>query len=64
MGEIAAKILMAMLSKFLTETFVARVLVVGLRAAADKTGKQLPEDMVDAIADALGVVEKNRKKAA
>lgn len=55
MSGIAIKILIGLGTKFLTETFVSRVLVHGLKAAAGKTTNKVDDQMVQDVADALGV---------
>lgn len=59
MGEIAAKLLVAIVAKLMTDTFLSRVLIACLDAWAKKTDNKLDDKVVAAMADALGVpVEK------
>lgn len=59
MADIAAKIAIALLTKLLTETFLARVLIQLLNAWAETTTNKLDDRVVAAAADAFGVpVEK------
>lgn len=57
MSQIAVKIGWALLSRLLTETFVAKTLVYMLSSVSQSTSNQLDDKMVKAVADALGVVE-------
>jgi hypothetical protein len=55
MGEIAIKLAWGILSKLVTETFAARMIVYSLDAVAEKTTNKLDDKMVAAVADALGI---------
>lgn len=55
MGALGAKLLVSILAKLLTDTFLSRVLVYALYAWAKQTDNKLDDQVVKAIADALGV---------
>lgn len=55
MSGIMLNILVGIGTKFLTETFVSRMLVHGLKAAAAKTTNKVDDQMVQDVADALGI---------
>lgn len=55
MSEIAIKILFSLGAKFLTESFVSRIVVHALQAASAKTTNKVDDKMVQDVADALGV---------
>lgn len=55
MGDIVIKLMLGIGSKFITEAFLGRILVYGLRALSDSTKNKLDDEMVDAVADALGI---------
>ncbi len=55
MADILAKIGVVLLTKLITETFLARVLVYTLETWAKQTDNKLDDRVVKAMADALGV---------
>ena len=55
------KLFVGMAMQLLTERFVARTIVRGCRALAEKTTNDLDDGMVDDLADALG--QEDMKKA-
>lgn len=57
MSGLAIKIGFALLSKVMTETFISRTLVYCLRSVSQSTSNKLDDQMVSAVADALGVPE-------
>lgn len=55
MAAMVAKIGMGILMKLLTESFASKVLVYGLNQIAKSTNNKVDDQMVGAVADALGV---------
>lgn len=55
MADLGAKLLVALVAKLMTETFLARVLIACLHAWAKDTENKLDDKVVSAMADALGV---------
>jgi hypothetical protein len=55
MQEIALKIVIAIVTKWMTETVMARVLIACLEAWAKTSENKLDDKVVQAMADALGV---------
>ena len=55
MSGLMIKILIGIGGKLLTETFVSRMVVHSLRAAAKKTTNTVDDQMVQNVADALGI---------
>ena len=55
MGEIAVKLGWALLSRLLTETFLAKTLVYCLHSISKSTSNDLDDKIVKAVAEALGV---------
>jgi len=55
MQGIALKIAIAMVTKLMTETLLARVLIAMLEAWAKTSENKLDDKVVQAMADALGV---------
>ncbi len=55
MSNIMIQLGWALMSKLLTETFLSKALVYSLRSIAESTSNKLDDDMVRAVADALGV---------
>lgn len=54
-GDFVAKMLIGMIAKFLTETFLAKILIYSLQAWSKDTENKLDDKVVSAMADALGV---------
>lgn len=54
-SEILVKALLSMLSKLVTEEFLARIFMIVFDTLARKSESQLDDKIVAAIADALGV---------
>jgi hypothetical protein len=50
-------LLLKMLLKFMTEQFIGKVVVLGAKELAKSTTNQLDDQLVDAVAVALGVPE-------
>lgn len=48
------KIAWAILSKFMTEKFVSRIIVVALRGISKSTKNTLDDDITNSVAEALG----------
>lgn len=57
MTQTLSKMAMSLLMKLLTEAFISKMIVHGLRALADKTSNELDDAVVTDIASALGVPE-------
>lgn len=55
MADLGAKLLVALVVKLMTETFLAKVLIACLHAWAKTTDNQLDDRVVAAMAEALGV---------
>lgn len=55
MGDVLIKIGWAVLSKLLTEKFLAKSIVYCLQAISERTTNDLDDKMVKAVAEALGV---------
>lgn len=55
MQELAAKLLVGLVVKLMSETFLSRVLIHCLKAWADTTDNKLDDKVVLAMAEALGV---------
>lgn len=49
-------LLVKMLLKLMTETFIAKAVVLGARELAKSTKNELDNQLVDAVAEALGVM--------
>jgi len=62
MGNVLIKILWAITSRILTETFVSKAIVYSLYSISKNTANTLDDKMVDALAEALAV--KDYKKVA
>lgn len=55
MTQAMSKLAMSLLMRCLTETFVAKMIVHGLRAMADSTENKIDDKIVDDVKEALGV---------
>lgn len=61
MGDVLIKIGWAVLSKLLTEKFLAKAIVYCLQAISERTTNDLDDKMVRAVAEALGVTVESNK---
>lgn len=61
MQDLVIKLVISMAMRLLTEKFLARSILRGCRALAEKTSNALDDGMVDDLADALG--QPDMKKA-
>lgn len=57
MTQTLSKLMMSLLMRLLTEQFISKMIVHGLRALADKTSNELDDAVVSDIAAALSVPE-------
>lgn len=55
LSDMALKLLLALLTKIMTETFLAKILIAVLNSWAKTTANKLDDKVVAAMADALGV---------
>ena len=55
MSQIAIKLAWGLLSRLLTEAFIAKTIVYILSSVSQNTSNQLDDKIVKAVADALGV---------
>lgn len=55
MSIILARIAMTLLTKLITETFLAKLLIEGLRAWARQTENHYDDKVVEAAAEAFGI---------
>ena len=61
MADIAAKMLVALIAKLMTESFLAKVLIACLDSWSKSTENTLDDRVVKAMADALDVPVQNLK---
>lgn len=64
MTEIMAKVLIAIITKLITESFLAKLLIEILRSWAKTTANQLDDKVVEAMAAALDVDHESLKDMA
>lgn len=55
MGSLLAKLAISMLVKLITEKFMSRLLVEGMRAWSKQTENPFDDRVTEAVADAFGV---------
>lgn len=55
MTEIFARIAVSLVMKLITETFLSKLIIQGLRAWSEQTANVYDDRVVDAMAQALGV---------
>ncbi len=60
MGDILIKIMWAITSRVLTETFLSKAIVYSLYSLSKNTANTLDDKMVDALAEALAVKDYKR----
>ncbi len=53
MGNLIMKILLSMLFKLLTESFIKRVILIGLRKLSEATENQTDDEIYQAVKEAL-----------